>query len=161
MAVIAVTVEKGALVILSEAKDLTRLISIPRLRQRELRYVVRQLHVYILASISRVLYVGVTNDLWYRVHEHRTSKVGFTAAYRVHRLVYFETLGPPRAAIAREKQLKRWTRKKKVALIQGTNPKWMDLAKSWYDAGAVPPSRHPERSEGSRPPDRPRRSGRR
>jgi putative endonuclease len=106
--------------------------------------VVRQLFVYVLASKSGVLYVGVTNDLRRRVYEHRTSKVGFTAAYRVHRLVYFEKLGPPRAAIAREKQLKRWTRERKLRLIESGNPDLRDLADGWYS-----PPCHPERSEGS------------
>jgi putative endonuclease len=92
---------------------------------------VRHLYVYILASKSGVLYVGVTNDLRRRVHEHRTSKVGFTAAYRVHRLVYFETLGPPIAAIAREKELKGWTRERKLRLIESTNPVLRDLAEGW------------------------------
>ena len=122
--------------------------------------VVRELYVYILASKSRVLYVGVTNDLRRRLHEHRTSRIGFTAAYRVHRLVYFEAIGPPVAAISREKELKRWTRKKKVALIRSTNPKWIDLAKDWFRLCPTPPPRHPKRSEGSRALDRPRSSGR-
>ena len=133
-----------------------RPISVRRPARRELGSVMRQLYVYILASTSRVLYVGVTNNLWCRVYEHRTSTIGFTAAYHVHRLVYFETIGPPRAAIAREKQLKRWTRRKKVALIQSVNPKWLDLAKGWYDEGAVPPSRCSNRSDGPHPPGRPR-----
>ena len=100
--------------------------------RRGLRYSVRQLHVYILASRSRVLYVGVTNDLRRRIYEHRTARTGFTAAYRVHRLVYFETIGPPIAAIAREKELKRWRRERKVALIEATNPEWWDLAEGWW-----------------------------
>jgi putative endonuclease len=100
----------------------------------------RKLHVYILASISRVLYIGVTNDLQRRLHEHRTARFGFTAAYHVHRLVYFETIGPPIAAIRREKQLKRLTRKKKLALIRSVNPTWADLSKGWLD----PPPCHPE-----------------
>ena len=92
----------------------------------------RQLYVYILASKSGVLYVGVTNDLHRRLHEHRTAKFGFTAAYHVHRLVYFEVVGPPRAAIAREKELKKWTREKKLRLIEATNPALRDLAADWY-----------------------------
>jgi putative endonuclease len=120
---------------------------------------VRELFVYILASKSGVLYVGVTNDLQRRLREHRASKVGFTAAYRVHRLVYFEKLGPPLAAIAREKQLKRWTRRRKLALIKSVNPYLVDLARGWSRRRTdVPAGRHPERSEGSRSPARPRGS---
>ena len=108
----------------------------------------RELFVYMLASRSGVLYIGVTNDLRRRVHEHRTAKIGFTAAYHVHRLVYFETVGPPLAAIRREKQLKRITRKKKLALIRSVNPMWVDLARGWFDAGdcsrRAPPPCHPE-----------------
>lgn len=91
----------------------------------------RQFYVYILASTSRVLYVGVTNDLRRRIHEHRTATAGFTADYHVHHLVYFEVTGNPLAAIAREKEIKRWSRRKKVALVTGANPRWTDLARSW------------------------------
>jgi putative endonuclease len=85
-------------------------------------------YVYILASRSGVLYVGVTNDLRRRLHEHRASKIGFTAEYHCHRLVYFEVItGGRRAALAREKQLKRRRRERKVALIEQRNPWWDDL----------------------------------
>jgi putative endonuclease len=90
-------------------------------------------HVYILASRSHVLYTGVTNDLMARVAQHREGKVSsFTAKYRVHRLVYFETFYDVRAAIAREKQIKSWTREKRAELIQATNPTWVDLAAEWF-----------------------------
>jgi len=95
---------------------------------------VRRLYVYILSSKSGVLYVGVTNDIQRRVFEHRTAKLGFTAAYRVHRLVYFEAIKGPRAAIAREKQIKRWTRQRKLALVRSANPRWADLARGWYES---------------------------
>ncbi len=100
----------------------------------------RRLYVYILASKSGVLYVGVTNDVRRRVHEHRTARFSFTAAYRVHRLVYFEAIDGPRAAIAREKQLKGWTRRRKLALVRGANPKWADLARGWFGSGRGRPS---------------------
>ena len=103
----------------------------PSLFRQRLRCSMRQLHVYILASRSRVLYVGVTNDLQRRLREHRTSRVGFTAAYHVHRLVYFETIGPPLVAIAREKEVKGWTREKKLRLIESVNPDLRDLAEGW------------------------------
>src|SRR5215469_14009909 len=89
-------------------------------------------YVYIVASRSRVLYTGVTNDLERRVFEHKNKLTpGFTAKYNVDRLVYFEDTGDVLAAIAREKQLKRWLRARKVALIEATNPKWLDLSRGW------------------------------
>ena len=86
-------------------------------------------YVYILASRKHgTLYIGVTNDLIRRVHEHRTDAVkGFTAKYAVHSLVYFEEAESAEAAIAREKQLKKWNRDWKVQLIERSNPHWGDL----------------------------------
>jgi putative endonuclease len=94
---------------------------------------VRQFYVYILASYSKRLYVGVTNDLKRRVFEHRTGVHGFTAKYRIRRLVHFEETANPMAAITREKQIKGWLRRKKIALIEETNPIWLDLSDGWYD----------------------------
>lgn len=89
----------------------------------------RTAFVYILASRSRVLYVGVTTNLERRLREHKTKAVGgFTNAYYVDRLVYFEVFADVRDAIAREKQIKGWRRSKKVALIEARNPKWLDLS---------------------------------
>lgn len=89
--------------------------------------------VYILASRSRVLYTGVTSHLLDRVKQHREGLVaGFTSRYRVHRLVYFECFENPKSAIAREKQIKSWNRAKKVALIEGKNPTWEDLAGKYF-----------------------------
>jgi putative endonuclease len=86
-------------------------------------------YVYMLANRSRTLYTGVTNDLARRLYEHRSGVIsGFTSRYAVHRLVHVETATNPRDAIAREKQIKRWTRAKKVALIEATNPEWLDLS---------------------------------
>jgi len=93
-------------------------------------------YVYILASKSRVLYVGVTNDLASRVDQHRKAVFGFTARYRVNRLVYFETADKPYDAIAREKQLKLLNRAKKIALIEKTNPRWTDLAIELFGTGS-------------------------
>ena len=88
--------------------------------------------VYIMASASRVLYIGVTNDLERRVFQHREKLVpGFTARYNVRELVYFEVFGDVRAAIAREKELKGWLRKRKIALIESLNPHWKDLSAEW------------------------------
>jgi putative endonuclease len=89
----------------------------------------RTFHVYILASRSRVLYVGVTNDLARRVNEHKRGSVpGFTTRYRVTRLVYFEEFADVRDAIVREKEIKGWTRSRKIRLIENRNPTWEDLS---------------------------------
>ncbi len=88
----------------------------------------RTYFVYITASRSRVLYVGVTRDLNRRVFEHRLGcNPGFTKRFRVTRLVYFEFTNNIMAAIAREKQIKGWSRSKKLALISSANPEWNDL----------------------------------
>lgn len=89
----------------------------------------RQYFVYVLASRSRVLYVGVTNDLERRVFEHKQKLIpGFTAEYDIDRLIYFESTPDVLAAIQREKQLKGWKRSRKVALIESVNPHWEDLS---------------------------------
>ena len=85
--------------------------------------------VYIVASPSRTIYIGVTNDLARRVREHRTQETpGFTATYHVDQLVWFEEFADPDEAISREKQLKNWTRAKKIKLIESMNPTWNDLS---------------------------------
>ena len=95
----------------------------------------RQYFVYVLASRSRVLYTGVTNQLERRISEHRSGLVpGFTQRYKIERLVYCESFGDIRAAIAREKQIKSWRREKRVALIERANPTWDDLAEATLDA---------------------------
>ena len=95
----------------------------------------RQCYVYIMASISRVLYIGVTNDLRRRVEEHKAGAVqGFTKRYNVNRLVHFEATEDVRAALEREKELKMWRRSKKIALIEKENPGWRDLSLEWDKA---------------------------
>jgi len=86
-------------------------------------------YVYILASrCNGTLYVGVTSDLVKRVHEHKNDVFdGFTKNYGVHNLVYYETVYDIGSAIAREKQLKKWERVWKVALIEEANHDWRDL----------------------------------
>lgn len=85
--------------------------------------------VYILASRSRTLYTGVTNNLETRLIQHRTKAVpGFTSEYRIFRLVHYEIFGDIRRAIAREKEIKTWRREKKIWLINRHNPTWEDLA---------------------------------
>ena len=86
-------------------------------------------HVYILASQTKVLYIGVTSNLVVRVTEHKDHVVaGFTKRYNVDRLVYFEEYSEAIVAIEREKRLKRMTRTKKIALIERANSEWRDLA---------------------------------
>ena len=89
--------------------------------------------VYILASRTQRLYVGVTSDLIRRVYEHKTHKIpGFTQRYNIDRLVYFERFDGPIEAIAREKQIKDYARVKKLAMIHSRNPEWNDLAEDWF-----------------------------
>jgi len=86
-------------------------------------------HVYILASQTKVLYIGATSNLVVRVTEHKDHVVaGFTKRYNVDRLVYFEEYSEAIVAIEREKRLKRMTRTNKIALIERANSKWRDLA---------------------------------
>jgi putative endonuclease len=93
---------------------------------------VRDYFVYILGSKSGVLYVGVTNDLTRRLFEHKQKLIeGFTNKYNVSRLLYFETFENITDAITREKQIKGWRRSKKAALIESTNPTWLDLGAEW------------------------------
>ncbi len=89
----------------------------------------KEYFVYILASKSRVLYVGVTNNLYRRVDQHQQKQVeGFSSRYNVTRLVYYESTNDVRAALDREKQIKSWRRSKKVTLIEAMNPAWKDLS---------------------------------
>jgi putative endonuclease len=89
--------------------------------------------VYILASKTRRLYVGVTNDLVRRVWEHRMEVVpGFTRRYGIKQLVYYEQIDTPEIAIHREKQVKDYARVKKLALVDSQNPKWDDLAEGRF-----------------------------
>ena len=91
-------------------------------------------YVYLLTNRNnKVMYVGVTNNLVRRVHEHKTRQVpGFTEKYKVDRLVYFEETSDIRAAIAREKEIKKWRREKKNQLVVSTNPEWRDLSQGWF-----------------------------
>jgi len=92
-------------------------------------------YVYIMTNRKNgVLYIGVTNDLERRVYEHRYKIIrGFTSKYNCTRLVYYDSSPDVRAAIAREKQIKGWLRKKKIALIESMNPEWRDLSEGWYE----------------------------
>ena len=90
-------------------------------------------YVYILTNWSnKVLYTGVTNNLERRLYEHKNKLVkGFTEKYNVNKLVYYDSTTDVKAAIAREKQIKGWTRHKKNGLIESINPQWNDLSENW------------------------------
>jgi putative endonuclease len=99
----------------------------PYMPQREYHF-----YVYILASRSRTLYIGFTNDIRLRIKQHRDNRPGtHTAKYNIGRLVYYEHFTYVLNAIAREKELKDWNRAKKTALIEQENPTWEDLATEW------------------------------
>jgi putative endonuclease len=92
--------------------------------------------VYILSNKSRMLYTGVTNNLERRLTEHRIKAVpGFTQRYGLSRLVYYEQTPDVNAAISREKEIKGWVRRKKVALVCSVNPEWKDLSLEWFPPG--------------------------
>jgi putative endonuclease len=87
-----------------------------------------------MTNRSRTLYIGVTNNLVRRVREHKTGiGSGFTAKYKLDRLVYFERFQDVHNAIEREKRIKGWLRIKKIALIISVNPVWKDLSEEWYE----------------------------
>ena len=90
-------------------------------------------YVYILTNWDdSVMYIGVTSNLERRLYEHRNHLVeGFTQKYNVGKLVYFETTSDVRAALEREKQLKKWRREKKNTLVETVNPQWLDLSADW------------------------------
>jgi putative endonuclease len=88
--------------------------------------------VYILGSTTGTLYIGMTGNLHKRVFEHRFHRIqGFTDAYRIERLLYWESYDDVHKAIGREKQLEGWRREKKVVLIESMNPQWVDLSVDW------------------------------
>jgi putative endonuclease len=96
------------------------------------RVIMRTYHVYILSSLSRRLYVGSTSNLVRRVQQHRTKHFrGHTAMYRIERLVHYESAPDVSSARARERQLKGWTRARKISLIESTNAGWWDLSLDW------------------------------
>ena|SRR5256885_5280374 len=106
----------------------------------------KRMYVYILASLSRTLYTGVTNNIERRMYEHRNKLTpGFATSYRINRLVYFEVVYGAMNAIRREKQIKAWTREMRVALIESVNAGWLDLARDWFretlSPSPIPPNR--------------------
>jgi putative endonuclease len=98
-------------------------------------------YFYIVASKSRVLYIGSARDLRHRLFEHKNGlRDGFSKKYRCTRLVYFERFVTMSGAFDREREVKGWRREKKIELIQSTNPTWEDLAATWFDQEAGPSS---------------------
>ena len=91
-------------------------------------------YVYIMASTSGTLYIGVSGNIEGRIWQHKQEKIeGFTKKYHCNKLVYYEEYQDIYEAIAREKQLKKWNRKKKEKLIKTQNYHWEDLSKDWFD----------------------------
>lgn len=91
-------------------------------------------YVYIMSSKTGTLYIGMTNDIKKRVYQHKNHLIpGFTNKYNIDRLLYVERVSDPISAISREKQIKKWRREKKVAIIDSMNPDWKDLSDGWYE----------------------------
>jgi len=89
----------------------------------------RHYWIYILTNKSNTLYIGITNDLKRRISEHRKKLIkGFTSRYNLNKLIFYETFNNPKDAIAIEKKIKSWTRKKKIELIKKINPDFRDLS---------------------------------
>ncbi|MBQ3150362.1 MAG: GIY-YIG nuclease family protein [Clostridia bacterium] len=105
------------------------------IQYKHLRNKVNQLqyYVYILTNWNnKVIYTGVTNNLERRIFEHKNGVVdGFTKKYNVHKLVWFDYTNDIRAALETEKQIKGWTRAKKNALVEKSNPSWRDLSEDF------------------------------
>jgi len=94
----------------------------------------KEYYVYIMANSVHMTYVGVTNDLIRRVYEHKIGIIGgYTKKYHMNKLVFFESGSDVRCAILREKQLKGWTRTRKIQLIESINPEWNDLSEDWFN----------------------------
>jgi len=88
----------------------------------------KQYYVYILTNKSNTLYTGITDDLYRRLYEHKNKLTpGFTKKYNIDKLIYYEVFDDPESAIQREKEIKGWTRKKKLELIKKVNPNFKEL----------------------------------
>jgi putative endonuclease len=98
--------------------------------------------VYVLASLSGTLSIGLTDDLLKRITQHKAGLFdGFTKKYNVDRLMYFEIFSDSSMAAEREQQIKKWRREKKIALFAKSNPQWKDLSPEIFQAIGVPPLR--------------------
>ena len=92
----------------------------------------KKYYVYIVGSRSGTLYIGITSNIERRVREHKSGEFeGFASQYHCDRVVYYESFDDVNKAIGREKQLKGWVRRKKIAFIESVNPRWQDLAEKW------------------------------
>ena len=117
---------------LADSRFLKRLVAAFGMTRGRFMARQRTYYVYIVASKSRVIYVGMTGFLMSRVLQHCAGEGGeFTRRYRAHRLVYYQTFHNVGDAIRRETELKKWRREKKVALIEERNPTWENLAEGW------------------------------
>jgi len=88
----------------------------------------KKYYLYIITNQSDTLYIGVTSNLEKRVYQHKNKLIpGFTSKYNLNKLIYFEEYNLPQEAIAREKQIKKWNRRKKINLIKTINPKFKKL----------------------------------
>ena len=89
-------------------------------------------YVYIMSNQTGTLYTGMTNNLERRIYEHKNGLGdGFTKKYNITRLIYFEETGDVQTALAREKEIKKWRRAKKLDLVRTVNPKFEDLSENW------------------------------
>jgi len=94
----------------------------------------KEYHIYIMTNKSGTFYIGLTNNIKKRVYQHKNKLAdGFTKKYNIDKLLYYETFSDIYSAIAREKTVKGWLRKKKIELINTINPEWEDLSKDWYE----------------------------
>ena len=124
--------ERDRVAVLQEEKGKAEVMQPTLSASSYLKKNMRTYYVYILSSKTRVLYIGVTNNLHRRIKEHKSkTHPGFTARHNVTRLVYFETFAYINNAIAREKKLKSWRRAKKIALVESVNASWVDLGASF------------------------------
>ena len=93
----------------------------------------KQYYVYIMTNKSKTLYIGVTENLERRVYEHKNKLIeGFTRKYNITKLAYHKVTNDVQSAIQREKQIKGWLWRKKIALIEAVNPEWTDLSEGWF-----------------------------
>jgi len=108
---------------------------------------IEQAYVYILASSFQRLYIGITTRIEVRMRQHKNGSFpsSFTSKYRIDKLVHLERYALVTTAIAREKQLKRWSRIKKIRLIVAHNPTWKDLSEDW--GKPIPPYCEPAKEE--------------
>src|SRR5262249_955433 len=120
----------ATLALSSRAKEFVR--SRMNSKPRDLHLRTRTYYVYIMASRSLNLYTGITNSIYRRALQHKRGEIdGFTKRYNINPLVYYEVFHQVGNAIGREKQIKSWTRAKRIALIKTKNPTWLDLAEGW------------------------------